>query len=77
MTTVAAPTRRIYSSWTAPHLLEWRRFRMLTQRQLAAKSNVHLATIVRAEHGATLQHATLKKLAGALKCRVVDLLGDD
>lgn len=50
---------------------------MLTQRQLAAKSNVHLATIVRAEHGATLQHATLKKLAGALKCRVVDLLGDD
>jgi transcriptional regulator with XRE-family HTH domain len=71
----AAPKQgRMYSSWPAPRLIRWRRFRMLTQRELAAKAGVDVATIVRAEHGAALQYGTLRKLAKALRCRIADLL---
>lgn len=49
-----------------PYLEAWRLYRLLTQRQLAAKSGVSRSTIGAAEQGARLRIATIEKLARAL-----------
>jgi transcriptional regulator with XRE-family HTH domain len=73
---LTSPTHkeRVYSSWPAPSLLAWRRYRMLTQRELAANASVDVSTIVRAESGAALQGGTLRKLAKTLRCKLDDLI---
>ena len=57
---------RSYSSWQVPGLREARWARMWTQRDLAARAKVSLATIVRLENGESAQAGTIRKLARAL-----------
>jgi transcriptional regulator with XRE-family HTH domain len=54
---------------SVPHSLQvWRRFRRLTQRMLAERSAVSLATIYRIERGATRPRPVVaRRLAGALE----------
>jgi transcriptional regulator with XRE-family HTH domain len=59
-------------------LREWRRRRMLTQRELAEASGVAQVTIARIELGeASPRFATLRKLAQALQIEPGDLLAED
>ncbi len=48
-------------------LLEWRRARLQTIRELAAKAGVSTRTVLRVEHGEQIPHpGTIKKLSEAL-----------
>jgi transcriptional regulator with XRE-family HTH domain len=57
---------RSYSSWAVPGLRQARRQRLLTQMELAKRSSVNVATIIRLEAGGTAQAATIRKLARAV-----------
>jgi transcriptional regulator with XRE-family HTH domain len=59
-------------------LREWRRRRLMTQRDLAAASGVGAVTIARIESGhAVPRFATVRKLAGALQITPEQLMGED
>ena len=58
-------------------LEEWRRRRLLTQGELAAKAGVGITTIVRIEVGQGARVTTLRKLASALNITPEQLMGDD
>ena len=47
-------------------LRAWRQRRALSQRDLAAKSGIGLATIVRLEHGQPARPSSIRRLAEAL-----------
>jgi transcriptional regulator with XRE-family HTH domain len=57
---------RSYSSWPVPGLRTVRLSKLWTQRDLAERAQVSLATIVRVENGEAAQAGTIRKLAGAL-----------
>ena len=44
----------------------WRERKVMTQRELAAKSGVGLATVVRLEQGQPARVSTIRKLAASL-----------
>ena len=44
----------------------WRRRKVVTQRELAKKAGVGVATVVRVEHGQPARASTIRKLARAL-----------
>jgi transcriptional regulator with XRE-family HTH domain len=59
-------------------LREWRRRRLMTQRDLADASGVGAVTIARIEAGhAVPRFGTVRKLAAALKCEPEQLLAED
>lgn len=55
-------------------LKEWRQRRLLTQEELAAKSDVGVNTIIRIEGGQWPRISTLRKLAAALEVTPDELL---
>ena len=60
-----------------PHLIAWRKKRLMTQRDLAAVSGVSQSSITQLETGEhTARVATVRKLAEALNVTTDDLLRD-
>lgn len=55
-------------------LRAWRERKLITQRELAKRAGVGLATIVRIEHGEAARISTLRKLAAALELSAEELL---
>ena len=58
-------------------LRQWRKRRLMTQRQLATAANVAQSTIVRAEAGDTIDLATIGRLAAALDVPPDSLFGGE
>ena len=54
-------------------LRAWRERKLITQRELAARSGVGLATIVRIEHGEAGRISTLRRLAAGLDVSAEEL----
>ncbi len=61
------------STWAVMGLRELRQDRVLTQKELAAKSGVSNKTIVSIEGGAWPRQSTIRKLAAALGITPRDL----
>lgn len=58
-------------------LREWRRRRLMTQRELAEASGVGAVTIARIESGHAMpRFGTVRKLAAALKIEPEQLMGE-
>ena len=51
---------------TLPHLRAWRMYALLSQKQLADKAGVGVATIIRLERGEHANYLTVQRLANAL-----------
>lgn len=51
---------------TVPYLGEWRRARLMTQRELAEKAGVSRPTIARGEAGGSISYVHVRALADAL-----------
>lgn len=59
---------------TLPHLRAWRLYRLLSQRDLAAKSDVGASTIIRIEAGGRANSLTVHRLARGLGVSADELL---
>jgi transcriptional regulator with XRE-family HTH domain len=60
-----------------PGLAGVRRWRLLTQQELAEAAGVHFTTVWRLEHGHEASARTVRKLARALKVSPYDLTETD
>ena len=65
---------RMQRGYNIPHMQAWRRYRVLTQRDLAAQAGVARSTVTRAEEGGSISATNVRKLAQALEVTVHELL---
>ncbi len=74
---MAESSARVQRGYIIPHMEAWRRYRVLTQRELAALAGVARSTVTRAEEGGAISAANVRKLAHALEVTVHELLREE
>lgn len=62
---------------TIPYLRQWRLYRRLEQKQLAAQAGLGRQTVIRLEKGASANELTVYKLASALQISTDKLLTEE